>query len=140
MSGEKRIDFTYSIHKDYVLSKEAVYVAFPFAAEKPAFAYETQNGWVDPARDELAGGSREWYAVQHWAAVRRGDWSAAIVPHDAPLGELWRYRARELATGISAALGDHLFLADEQLLGNEFRARAGRGFYLPLLAGEWARI
>jgi alpha-mannosidase len=84
-SGEKRIDFTYSIHKDYVLSKEAVYLAFPFAAEKSAFAYETQNGWVDPARDELAGGSREWYTVQHWAAVRSGDWSAAIVPCDAPL-------------------------------------------------------
>ena len=84
-SAEKRIDFTYSLHKDYVLSKEAVYVAFPFAAENPAFAYETQNGWVDPARDELAGGSREWYTVQHWAAVRSGNWSAAIVPHDAPL-------------------------------------------------------
>jgi hypothetical protein len=85
LSGERRIDFTYSIHKDYVLSKEAVYLAFPFATDKPAFAYETQNGWVDPARDELAGGSREWYTVQHWAAVRSGDWSAAIVPYDAPL-------------------------------------------------------
>jgi alpha-mannosidase len=84
-SSEKRIDFTYSIRKEYVLSKEAVYLAFPFAAEKPSFAYETQNGWVNPARDELAGGSREWYTVQHWAAVKNGDWSAAIVPHDAPL-------------------------------------------------------
>ena len=85
VSGEKRIDLTYSIHKDYVLSKESVYVAFPFAAEKPSFAYETQNAWVDPARDELAGGSREWYTVQHWASVRTADWSAAIVPRDAPL-------------------------------------------------------
>ncbi len=85
VSAEKRIDFTYSLRKDYVLSKEAAYVAFPFAAENPTFAYETQNGWVDPARDELAGGSREWYTVQHWAAVRSGNWSAAIVPHDAPL-------------------------------------------------------
>jgi alpha-mannosidase len=85
VSAEKRIDFTYSLYKEYALSKEAVYVAFPFAAERPAFAYETQNGWVDPARDELAGGSREWYAVQHWAAVRGEGWSAAIVPHDAPL-------------------------------------------------------
>ncbi|HKD02048.1 MAG TPA: polysaccharide lyase family protein [Terriglobales bacterium] len=82
---QKRIDFTYSLHKDFVLDKEAAYVAFPFAAENPAFAYETQNGWVDPARDELAGGSREWYAVQHWAAVRSPEWSAAIVPQDAPL-------------------------------------------------------
>jgi alpha-mannosidase len=83
--SEKRIDFAYRIHKDYVLSKEATYIAFPFAAEKPQFAYETQNGWVDPAKDELPGGSREWYTVNHWAAVRSGDWSAAILPADAPL-------------------------------------------------------
>jgi hypothetical protein len=82
---QKRIDLAYSLRKEYVLTKEAVYIAFPFAAEKPDFSYETQNGWVDPARDELPGGSREWYAVNHWAAVRDGDWNAAVVPHDAPL-------------------------------------------------------
>jgi alpha-mannosidase len=82
---EKRIDLAYSLRKEYVLSKEAVYIAFPFAVSDPKFGYETQNGWVDPARDELAGGSREWYAVNHWAAVRGADWSASIVPRDAPL-------------------------------------------------------
>ena len=82
---QKRIDLTYSLHKEYVLSKEAVYVVFPFAADHPNFAYETQNGWVDPAHDELIGGSREWYAVNHWAAVGGSDWSAAVIPQDAPL-------------------------------------------------------
>jgi hypothetical protein len=82
---QKRIDLTYSLHKEYVLSREAVYIAFPFAVENPKFAYETQNGWVDPARDELIGGSREWYAVNHWAAVNNHDWTAAIIPRDAPL-------------------------------------------------------
>jgi alpha-mannosidase len=85
VAGEKRIDFSYSIRKDYVLAKESAYVAFPFAVQSPAFAYETQSAWVDPARDELTGGSREWYAVNHWAAVRSGEWSAAIFPYDAPL-------------------------------------------------------
>jgi alpha-mannosidase len=84
---QKRIDLTYSLHKDHVLTKEAVYIAFPFAMSNPKFAYETQNAWVDPARDELSGGSREWYAVNHWAAVRDGDGNstAAIIPYDAPL-------------------------------------------------------
>ena len=82
---QKRIDLTYALRKEYVLSKEAVYIAFPFAAENPTFAYETQNGWVNPARDELPGGSREWYAVNHWAAVNSGNWMAAIIPVDAPL-------------------------------------------------------
>ena len=82
---QKRIDFAYSLRKEYVLSKESVYIAFPFAMSGPKFAYETQNGWVDPARDELSGGSREWYTANHWAAVRASDWIAAIVPRDAPL-------------------------------------------------------
>ena len=82
---QKRIELTYRLHKDLVLTKEAVYIAFPLAAEHPTFAYETQNGWVDPAHDELAGGSREWYTVNHWAAVNGGSWSAAVIPHDAPL-------------------------------------------------------
>lgn len=83
--ASKGIEFTYSLRKTEVLTKEAVYIAFPFAGSAPAFAYETQNGWVDPARDELAGGSREWYAVNHWAAVHEPAWSAAIFPLDAPL-------------------------------------------------------
>jgi hypothetical protein len=40
---------------------------------------------VDPAKDELPGGSHEWYAVQHWAAVRDAGFIAAVIPHDAPL-------------------------------------------------------
>ena len=84
-NNAKRIEFSFHVRKDYVLTKEAAYIAFPFAAEKPAFAYETQNGWVDPARDELPGGSREWYAVNHWAAVRGDGFAAAVTPRDAPL-------------------------------------------------------
>jgi hypothetical protein len=83
----KRIDFRYSIQKDAVLSKEAVYIAFPFLGDKPEFTYDTQNGWVNPERDELAGGSREWYAVSHWAAMNdRGQGrGAALIPYDAPM-------------------------------------------------------
>lgn len=82
---EKRIDLRYSLHKEATLIKEAAYIAFPLAAHHPEFRYETQNGWVDPARDELAGGSREWYTVNHWAAMSDGDTTMAIVPRDAPL-------------------------------------------------------
>ena len=81
----KGIELSYSLRKNEVLTKEAAYIAFPFAGTRPQFAYETQNGWVDPAHDELEGGSREWYAVNHWASVRESGWSAAIFPLDAPL-------------------------------------------------------
>ncbi|HEV2133403.1 MAG TPA: polysaccharide lyase family protein [Terracidiphilus sp.] len=84
-ADEKRIDLRYRLHKDATLKKEAAYIAFPLAAQHPEFRYETQNGWVDPARDELAGGSREWYTVNHWAAMSDGSATMAIIPRDAPL-------------------------------------------------------
>ncbi len=85
LDKEKRIELRYTIHKEPVISKEAVYIAFPFKIQDPSFAYETQNGWVNPAKDELLGGSREWYAVNHWAAVSGAGVSAAVIPRDAPL-------------------------------------------------------
>ncbi len=54
----KRIDIRVSLRKIATLHREAAYIAFPLAVEYPEFAYDTQNGWVNPARDELAGGSR----------------------------------------------------------------------------------
>jgi hypothetical protein len=85
LDKEKRIELRYTIRKQPVLSKEAVYIAFPFAMQNPEFRYETQNGWVNPERDELLGGSREWYAAGHWAAVSGDGVSAAIIPRDVPL-------------------------------------------------------
>jgi hypothetical protein len=67
------------------LRKEAAYFAFPFADKNPDFSYETQNGWVNPAHDELIGGSREWYAVNHWAATTSDGATTAILPLDAPI-------------------------------------------------------
>ncbi|MGA9495456.1 MAG: glycosyl hydrolase-related protein [Terriglobales bacterium] len=84
-NAKKQIDFAYRISKEPTIRKEAVYIAFPFAASNPEFGYDTQNGWVNPAKDELPGGSHEWYAVQHWAAVHDKGFMAAVIPHDAPL-------------------------------------------------------
>lgn len=84
-TNEKRIDIEISLEKTPTLHREAVYIAFPLAMDQPQFAYDTQNGWVDPARDELEGGSREWYATQHWAAIHNDSWTGAIIPVDAPM-------------------------------------------------------
>lgn len=81
----KQIGIRYHVEKRQVLTKEAAYFAFPFAASAPRFSYETQSAWLDPSKDELPGGSREWYAVNHWAKVADGEFSAAVIPIDAPL-------------------------------------------------------
>jgi len=84
-ADSKRIDISVSLRKTATLHREAAYIAFPLSVERPEFAYDTQNGWVNPAKDELEGGSREWYAVQHWAAVHDDAVSVGIIPVDAPM-------------------------------------------------------
>jgi alpha-mannosidase len=81
----KDIVITYHLHKDRVLTRESAYVAFPFAVTTPAFTYGSQAAWVNPAKDELAGGSREWYLPTTWASVYNPQVAATVVPLDAPL-------------------------------------------------------
>jgi hypothetical protein len=92
-SGQKKIEFTNRVRKTKVYSKEAVYFAFPLAMDHPQFQYEIQNGFVNPARDQLAGAGKEWFSVQHWVAAQEGNVTAALVPLDAPLvtlGDIFR--------------------------------------------------
>jgi alpha-mannosidase len=85
LDSTKEILITYHLHKDRVLTRESAYVAFPFGVTSPTFAYGSQAAWVNPAKDELAGGSREWYLPTTWAAVYNPQLAAAVVPLDAPL-------------------------------------------------------
>jgi alpha-mannosidase len=87
-NDEKKIEFVNHFNKEVVNGKEAVYFAFPIAADQPDFTYEIQNGWVDPSRDMLKGAGVEWFSVRHWVSVSNGEVSAAIVPLDAPLTTL----------------------------------------------------
>lgn len=81
----KEILITYHLHKDRVLTRESAYIAFPFAVTAPEFTYGSQAAWVNPAKDELAGGSREWYLPTTWASVYNSQVAATVVPLDAPL-------------------------------------------------------
>ena len=92
-NGQKKIEFINHVRKTEVLTKEGVYFAFPLAMEQPQFRYEIQNGFVDPARDQMAGAGKEWFSVQHWVAADEGGVTAAIVPIDAflvTLGDIIR--------------------------------------------------
>jgi alpha-mannosidase len=82
---EKKIEFVNHFTKKAVGGKEAVYFSFPLAIHQPEFAYEIQNGWVDPGRDMLKGAGVEWFSVRHWVKVSGSDLSVALVPVDAPL-------------------------------------------------------
>ena len=82
---DKKIEFRYRLHKNYTNSKEGVYFAFPVALSNPSFSYAPQQGWLDPARDLMKGGSLEWFSIQHWMAAYDSNAAVGIVPLDAPL-------------------------------------------------------
>lgn len=81
----KRVDIVNIVEKDEVRAKEAVYFAFPFAAQNPAMEYQIQNGWCRPNEDQMPGACREWFTPQNLVHVRDGDFSVAWSTPDAPL-------------------------------------------------------
>ena len=129
--GEKKIEIVNRLHKEAVSEKEAIYFAFPFAAANPEFEYEGQTGTVNPARDELAGGCREWYTAGRWARVSGGGMSAAVIPLDAPLvtfGDinrgLWPEKfAPRSPTIFSYALNNYWHTNFPRVQSGEFRFR-----------------
>ena len=84
-NDQKKIEFRYRLQKNYTTAKEAVYFAFPLALSKAGFAYANQQGWVDPARDLLKGGSLEWFSVDRWMAAHDSNLAVGIIPLDASL-------------------------------------------------------
>jgi len=84
----KRIEIANRISKTYTTRKEAAYFAFPFALEQPRFRWATQNGFVDPTKDLLAGACQEWFLAHAWveASANRGaGLRVGLIPIDAPL-------------------------------------------------------
>lgn len=84
-NDQRKIEFRYHIQKKYTTEKEAVYFAFPAAVQAPAFAFASQQGWVDPAHDLMKGGSLEWFTVQDWMSVHDSNRALGIVPLDTSL-------------------------------------------------------
>jgi len=83
--AEKRVDLRVRLEKTRVTTKEAVYIAFPFAVGSPRFRYATQSGVVDPSRDLLPGACLEWFCAHGWVAVDGADATCAVAPIKAPL-------------------------------------------------------
>ncbi|MFB9660397.1 hypothetical protein ACFQS3_11570 [Glycomyces mayteni] len=85
--GDDRVDLRVRLEKERELAKEAVYVAFPFAATAPRFHYDRQQGWVDPAADHAPGACNEWFTTQYGVAVETAPGGPAVhwTSADAPL-------------------------------------------------------
>ncbi|MGP4103864.1 glycoside hydrolase family 38 N-terminal domain-containing protein [Nonomuraea sp. KM90] len=83
--ADDRVDVLVRLEKEREPAKEAVYVTFPFAAERPRFHYDRQQGWIDPAADHAPGACQEWFTTQHGVVVASPAGAVAWTSADAPL-------------------------------------------------------
>jgi hypothetical protein len=81
----KRIDITNHLAKKLTYEREGVYFAFPFAAQRPAFRFEAPAAILNPEKDMLPGGCRDWFSVQHFVEIEGRDATIAWATPDAPL-------------------------------------------------------
>ena len=81
----KRIDISNRLTKTQTYDREAVYFAFPFAADKPTFRYEAPAAIVNANTDMLPGACLDWFTVQHFVEVSGKDATIAWATPDAPL-------------------------------------------------------
>jgi hypothetical protein len=104
----KRIDIVQRLVKTKTYQKEAVYVAFPFAADKPTVHLEEPCAIINPATDMLPGACLDWFTVQHFVELDAGDAAIAWATPDAPLVCLGDINRGKWQTELPLANG-HVF-------------------------------
>lgn len=128
--GQKKIEFVNRVGQPADHRGGRHYFAFPFAMDHPEFRYEIQNGVVNPEKDVLPGSGKEWFPVQHWAAVDQGGVTAAIVPVDESLmsfGDIVRYQwPREFGKRKGTILSFYSAWGEDQELTLRYVVTSGR--------------
>jgi hypothetical protein len=127
-NGIKRVDIINTVRKDEVRAKEAVYFAFPFAAEKPGIEYQIQNGWVRPNEDQMPGACREWFTPQNVVHVSDGDFSIAWATPDAPLVTLTDINRGKWLSDLPITNGHVYSYAMNNYWFTNYRAQQGGTF------------
>jgi hypothetical protein len=81
----KQIGIVNIVEKNLTYEREGVYFAFPFAAQRPTFRFEAPAAIINPEKDMLPGGCRDWFSVQHFVEIEGRDATIAWATPDAPL-------------------------------------------------------
>lgn len=85
--GVPRVDLTYQLAKQGTPAKEAVFLAFPFAAGRPA-AWELTGGVGGPDLPRVPGSAEYMLPIRHWIAFENPELSIAWATLEAPLVQL----------------------------------------------------
>ena len=138
--NEKKIEFRYRLHKNYTVAKEGVYFAFPVALATPAFAYASQQGWLNPARDLMKGGSLEWFSIQQWMAAYDARIAVAVVPIDASLASFGDINRGNWPGRFQPASGTLFSYVMNNYWDTNYRAGQGGDFVFRYVVTSAARL
>jgi alpha-mannosidase len=83
--GQRAVDVTYTLEKEWRLHKEAGYVALPLALAQAEVLSDSQLGWVAWERAQLPGGCKEWLPLQSGILLREAGSAVHIASPDVPL-------------------------------------------------------
>ncbi|MBF8188635.1 hypothetical protein ITP53_23480 [Nonomuraea sp. K274] len=86
-NGVPRLDLTYQLAKQGTPAKEAVFLAFPFAAG-PATAWELTGGVGGPDVPRVPGSAEYMLPIRHWIAFEDPELTIAWATLEAPLVQL----------------------------------------------------
>lgn len=87
--GLRRIDVTVRLDKQPCEEYDALYVAFPFAMDPPPRAFvHSCDAVFEAEAEQLPGSCRDYYAVEHFAALQAEGWWAQVTPIEASLVQL----------------------------------------------------
>ncbi|MFG1617336.1 hypothetical protein ACGFI3_31625 [Nonomuraea wenchangensis] len=85
--GVPRLDLTYQLAKQGTPAKEAVFLAFPFAAGPPS-AWELTGGVGGPDVPQVPGSAAYMLPIRHWIAFEDPELTVAWATLEAPLVQL----------------------------------------------------
>ncbi|NRQ36441.1 hypothetical protein HII36_32095 [Nonomuraea sp. NN258] len=85
--GVPRLDLTYQLAKQGTPAKEAVFLAFPFAAGPPT-AWELTGGVGGPDVPRVPGSAEYMLPIRHWIAFEDPELTVAWATMEAPLVQL----------------------------------------------------
>ncbi len=132
-NNAKRIDMVYSIVKKSITDPESFYIAFPFAAENGRHFTEVAGGVIETGRDQIRGSSNDWYTVQNFTAVRNDEMQIVMGSNEMPLMQFGAINTGRYKAGALPQTTTCLFMANEQLLGDQLQCRPERRTHLDLL-------
>lgn len=84
-NGAKRLDVEVRLQKAVQTAYEGLNVAFPFRLDNPRAFVHSGGAAFEAGRQQLPGTCRDYYAVEHFAAVQGDQGWVVLAPIEAPL-------------------------------------------------------